>query len=237
MTDVADRWQLGAQAESYDAMRFRSFLGRFFEKRQKHALRRCLKRIGPVETLADLPCGTGRMLPLLREHATFLVACDVSEAMQQQAVRRMTGCENISYLLCDARSIPLGDGSVDGVVSVRLFMHLTPEQRATILCEFARVSRRWVIVEYGCDSAWHRVRRALRSALFRLLRHRQVYPGSASTAAIRQEAQQSRLAVRERFWTLRGLSESAFILMEKTALPIGLGTTPVPACGDHKPGQ
>jgi ubiquinone/menaquinone biosynthesis C-methylase UbiE len=227
-TDVSSRWQLAAQAESYDAMRFRGVLGHFFEKRQRRALRRCLKRIGPVETLADLPCGTGRMLPLLGQHATSVVACDVSEAMMQHAVRRMAGSGNIRYLLCDARSVPLGDGSVDAVVSVRFFMHLTPDQRAAILCEFARVSRRWVIVEYGCDSAWHRVRRALRSVLFRLVRHQRIYPGRASTDAIRQEAQRSQLAVRDRFWTLRGLSESAFILMEKTALPICTGATPVP---------
>jgi ubiquinone/menaquinone biosynthesis C-methylase UbiE len=221
MTDVADRWQLAAQAESYDAMRFRSVLGRFFEKRQKRALRRCLKRIGPVETLADLPCGTGRMLPVLAGHASTLLACDVSEAMMSHARQRMAGRDNVRHLLCDARNIPLPDGSVDCVVSVRFFMHLTAQERTAIFKEFARVSRRWVVVELGCDNAWHRCRRAIRSVLLFLILSRRKYPGRATIARIRQEAGLASLEVLKRFWTLRGLSESAFFLMEKRQAPAG----------------
>ena len=49
----------------------------------------------------------------------------------------------------DASKLPLGDGAVDCVFSNRLLHHiLVQKERAVILREFHRVSRRWVVVSF-----------------------------------------------------------------------------------------
>jgi ubiquinone/menaquinone biosynthesis C-methylase UbiE len=225
VVDVSQKWQSSEVASDYDASRFTNRVGRFFHSRQAKALAKCLDRIAPLNRVVDLPTGTGRMLPVIAECADAIIACDVSDAMMAEARKRVGPQEKVEFLHCDARSIPLPVGSVDCVVSVRFFMHLAGEQQLEILKEFARITRRWVIVEFGCDSAWHRFRRSIRSIVLSLLHRRRAYPGRSSAGEIRQAARAASLEVRGFFWTLRGLSESAFVLMEKSgSLASGAGS-------------
>ena len=48
----------------------------------------------------------------------------------------------------NAEALPLRNDSLDCVVSIRFMMHVDPATRVRMLREFARVSRRWVIVDY-----------------------------------------------------------------------------------------
>ena len=48
----------------------------------------------------------------------------------------------------NAEHLPLRNDSLDCVVCIRFMMHVDPVTRVRMLREFARVSRRWVIVDY-----------------------------------------------------------------------------------------
>ena len=64
-----------------------------------------------------------------------------NQAAGQQAVIR-------GYLQANAEHLPLRNDSLDCVVCIRFMMHVDAATRVRMLREFARVSRRWVIVDY-----------------------------------------------------------------------------------------
>ena len=215
-SDVTQRWQSAEVAETYEDERFTSLAGRFFHWSQCRALRRFLRQVGRIDVLADVPVGTGRLLPVLLASQRQVLAFDVSDAMMAQAKARMNGAAGIRFTKADARHLPLADQSVDAVTSIRFFMHLTEEQRAEILRELRRVTRRWVLVEYGCDNRWHRVRRMLRRLILRALGVLRTEVRQQPRRQILLEARQAGLDVRRWFWTARGLSESVLVLMERS---------------------
>lgn len=219
LPEVVNRWQSQRVADSYDAERFQGLLGRWFDRAQRRALGRCLARLGALEWLVDVPCGTGRMLPVWSMAGARCVAVDISRAMIGKAQCRVRG-EGVLFTCADAKSLPIADNGVDGVVSVRFLMHLSAEQRVAVLREFGRVASRWVVVEYGLESPWHKVRRTLRAAVLRMIGKRRTYPQATTWRQIHAEAQKAGLAVQACHWTARVLSQSVFVVM-RVADPVG----------------
>ncbi|MBE3123625.1 MAG: class I SAM-dependent methyltransferase [Planctomycetes bacterium] len=215
MSDTTERWQSRAVADSYDAERFCGPIGRWFDRAQKRALSRCLTCLGSGRVLADVPCGTGRMFPVLSRAAGLCIGLDVSVAMMAKA-RCREGSDRFRLVCADARALPMADASVDCVVSVRFAMHLASDERVAILREFGRVSRRWVVVEYGYDSAWHRIRGWMRTVLLWLGGRTRTYPQATLGRQIEEEARQADLHITDSFWTLPILSQSTLVVMAKT---------------------
>ncbi|MEX1201153.1 MAG: malonyl-ACP O-methyltransferase BioC [Methylophaga sp.] len=74
------------------------------------------------QNIVDLGAGTGRNLPLLKQHypAANIVAVDIAPAMLYQArsrmrqgIKRFWSDKSIQYLAGDAEALPLADNSVD----------------------------------------------------------------------------------------------------------------------------
>ncbi len=74
------------------------------------------------QTIVDLGAGTGRNLPLLKQHypTANIVAVDIAPAMLHQARRRMRQGikrflpdKSLQYLAGDAEALPLADNSID----------------------------------------------------------------------------------------------------------------------------
>ncbi|MDX1572461.1 MAG: malonyl-ACP O-methyltransferase BioC [Methylophaga sp.] len=74
------------------------------------------------QTIVDLGAGTGRNLPLLKQHypAANIVAVDIATAMLHQArskmrhgIKRFWPDKSVHYLAGDAEALPLADDSVD----------------------------------------------------------------------------------------------------------------------------
>lgn len=149
-------------AKDYETHRFAG--GRSARNRAKwRAITKALARAGDIRELLDLPTGTGRFVPGFLSAGLSLVGADISHEMMKQARAKAGDAPPAGmqgFLQCDAEALPLRDASFDAVASIRFFMHLTPQVRVAVLREFARVSRRWVIVDY-------RHRHALRNVLKR----------------------------------------------------------------------
>ncbi len=115
----------------------------------------------PGETVLDAPCGTGRLLPFLRQRGARVVWADAALAMLRQA--RAAG--DAEAVQADALALPFADRAVDGVVLFRFLHHLPPEQARQALAEACRVARRFVVVSHFHPCSAHAVRRALRGWL------------------------------------------------------------------------
>ncbi|HXJ61367.1 MAG TPA: class I SAM-dependent methyltransferase [Candidatus Dormibacteraeota bacterium] len=116
------------------------------DQNEKKCVRSLLQLVPAGSLLLDIPCGTGRFHELLRQHGCRILAADISEEMLSLA--RAAGLAE-DYLLGDAENLSLPDKSVDGVFCIRLFHHVgSPQTRLRLFQEFARVTRRWVLVSF-----------------------------------------------------------------------------------------
>lgn len=109
-------------------------------------------------TVLDIPCGTGRLIPLFQKWGHSVICGDISRDMMGQiaapyrylpAVRGLTQVE--------AEHLPLANDSVDYVVCLRLFHFELPSVIAkTMLREFARVARCGIVI-HGPIEQWRLV--------------------------------------------------------------------------------
>jgi len=142
-------------AAGYEAQRFGGRRGRVANWAERRTLERALLYLAPGSRVLDLPCGSGRMLDLLRLHR--VLAADVSPAMLAQARRRFP---RLAFVCCEAERLPFRDQAFDAVASVRMLQHLDAAERQRQLSEMARVAR-LVIVTYAAPDLLVRARLAL----------------------------------------------------------------------------
>jgi len=103
----------------------------------------------PIKNALDLPCGTGRIFPLLFSRNIQITGADISSEMMK--VARSKSIERSlqnGFIRCDAEYLPFRSSIFDSVFSIRFLFHLPVEVRQNALKEMARISRQWVIVDY-----------------------------------------------------------------------------------------
>lgn len=128
--------------------------------------RQLLEQVWPgeaQETVLDLPCGTGRLLPFLRERGHRVAQVDGALAMLQQAIADDVRGELV--LQANALQMPFADNSVDGVVMFRFLHHLPPEAAKAAIAEACRVARRFVVVSFFHPCSVHHLQRRMRQLL------------------------------------------------------------------------
>jgi SAM-dependent methyltransferase len=152
-----ERWCDPEVARTYDERRFAGRLGCAKHRQDARVLLDLLKEVGGVESLLDLPTGTGRMLPELAAAGYRAFGADLSRPMLLRAAVRAPG----RLAEAAAERLPFADGAFDAVVCVRFLFHLEdPGARRRVLTELARVARRALLGEVRWSAtAKHRVRR------------------------------------------------------------------------------
>lgn len=144
---------VGDVALHYDEIRQRTLYDRWKWRREHAAVGRALADLGPVESVLDLPTGTGRFLRQLgaRAPGARTVGADISLGMLAIASRHLTGehaSTSPSTLVgAEAERLPFADGTFDLVLSIRFFQHLPVGAVGPILAELCRVSRRGVVLQ------------------------------------------------------------------------------------------
>jgi SAM-dependent methyltransferase len=96
-----------------------------------------LERVPVGGLVADLGCGPGRDVALLREYGRRAVGVDLSSGMLALAATRAPGV----LALGDLRALPLRDGCCDGIWSSYALLHLDDAGLAQALREAHRVLR------------------------------------------------------------------------------------------------
>ena len=114
-----------------------------------------LLRRNRIESLLDMPVGTGRFFDLYPR--CEVVGVDLSEHMLAQAATRAgeSAAVSIRLLRASATALPLGDAQFDLVLCWR-FLHLLPaEVLPTVFAEMKRVCRGTICVQCYLRSPWH----------------------------------------------------------------------------------
>jgi ubiquinone/menaquinone biosynthesis C-methylase UbiE len=153
---VKSRYRHFMVATTYDSSRFLSAKGQKRNRLMLAAIQRAFDKavsLGtPIHDGLDLPCGTGRLFPWLLQRQLQFVGADISLEMMRTGQTKIATASNggapLGLVQCDGEYLPFQEESLDVVFSIRFIFHVPREQRVRILQEMARVSRRWLIVDF-----------------------------------------------------------------------------------------
>jgi FkbM family methyltransferase len=153
--ETIDRFNTPDAAAKYA----RSLVGSRTHEREVRCIRRALDGVGAGARVLDLPCGTGRLLPMLLEAGFHVTEADSSAHMIDRARETAEAIradpERVAYAVADVSRLPFDDGAFDAVVCNRLLHHFRePEARRKALAELSRVSRGPVVASFFCSEGW-----------------------------------------------------------------------------------
>ncbi len=153
-----------AQAEKYAARFDRGSRARI-DRREQRAVRKVFAGLADCRSVLDVPCGAGRFARTLGQGGRRVLGVDSALEILFHAQKR-AGRPGFRphFLQGDASRLPFPDNAVDAIFCNRLLHHiLKPEERAMILRELRRVSRRHVVVSFFDYQGFAGVRRLLKS--------------------------------------------------------------------------
>jgi len=141
-------YQDDSVAADYDSHRFKSRRRAARNQLKWKAIQFALKVAQPIKTILDIPCGTGRFTPDLAKQGYHIVGADISVPMMSEARKQDSGENLHGYVQADAENLPFPENSLDCIMSIRFMHHIDPATRIRILRDMARVSCRWLIIDY-----------------------------------------------------------------------------------------
>lgn len=137
-----------AAARSYHTKYEREFHKRVSNRTERALLERILARAGAVDSVLDVPSGTGRVSDIIARRARTVFEFDYSLEMvrllraSREGYSPRLGVATVFHL-------PFRDRTFDLVVSIRLSHHIPDvEGRLWHIEELLRVSRRYVLVTF-----------------------------------------------------------------------------------------
>ncbi|MDE2229134.1 MAG: methyltransferase domain-containing protein [Alphaproteobacteria bacterium] len=162
--DPTRHYQDAAVAANYDRARFSSLSGRLFNFLDRRAVRRALVDLSAGSTVADMPCGTGRLAEVALALGFAVHGVDIAPAMLAVARQRLAPFgDRFTVETADIRDRDQTH-RFDAVLSARFLMHFPPDEQRTLVGAMARVAHRRLVLTHGIDTPLHRLRRALKRA-------------------------------------------------------------------------
>ncbi len=190
------------------------------DRREVACLRRALDAIPRGSNVLDLPCGSGRLLPLLLEKGARVTGADYSQHMLANArcnwetVRGALAGDvpAVSFVQCDALQTGFADGEFDAVVCHRLLHHFSDSPtRVRALRELSRISSGPVIVSFFNAHALDAVKRRL---INRLRRHDPTDRIPISPRKFRNNVREAGLRIVSQHPVWRGISPLCILVLE-----------------------
>lgn len=153
---ILDRYNSPQGAASYSGKFEKHWTERFNNRREQKLVRRLLHQIPEADRTGlalDMPCGYGRLYPLVREVMPRVVEGDWSFHLLRTARARMDSMEEAGaprgFIRGTALALPFADRAFDLVLSVRLSHHISSrDERHQYVREVLRVSGKWVLFTY-----------------------------------------------------------------------------------------
>jgi len=208
-------YQSKAVVEAYDDRRFKGGLAGPKTERKWRMILAATRGLKDIGTVLDLPCGTGRFTSRILAHGWRLINGDISGPMLAKAREYAAGHANhIGSARMSAERLPFPDASLDLVLSIRFLMHVPKDVRIRIFREYARVTRRWVVLDvrhkYCLNLWWKKFRRAL-GLRVKVPEHRY------GNAELRADLGEAGLRIERKVWNWRPFSEKLVLLCEKAS--------------------
>jgi len=149
-----EEWNSTEKIEKYHKKRYNSFDQKVVDKREKQIVKKIFNKFELNGSILDIPCGYGRFHSLLNQFGEIHAADNGKLIAKYQE-------ENVglskSTTICDASDMPYKNNSFDIVFSFRLIQHIhNRDERINIYKEFARVSKKWVIISLYVDTTIHK---------------------------------------------------------------------------------
>jgi len=210
---VKKSYQSNDVAHRYDNKRFKESQRKQLLNRQlMTALTGVLSYIretgGRIDSLLDMPCGTGRAFPILISKRINFIGADISKEMMLQS-RLDPGLKAVPLIQCDGAKMPFKDNSFNVITSLRFLTTFIPQEaRGPIFREMNRIGRGWVIIE--CRHA--NILSVTGEWLFQNLLHRPPRFNYFSRDAIKQELAKAGIKL-ERIFCPYGLFSNKWLLL------------------------
>ena len=222
-------YQSAEVARDYENHRFRTPRRQRRNARKWNAIQKALALADGIQSIVDLPCGTGRFTGHLARAGYEVVGSDISVEMMREAAA-IPGVQHANikgYVRADAEAMPFATKSIDCLMSIRFLFHVDPQTRRRMLREFGRVSRRWIVADY-------RHKYSLRYGVWKLARLLRLHSRPferVSLKAMRMEFEDAGLRVVKIVPVRRFLSDKWVVLAESghtdpESLAIKLRDTP-----------
>ena len=165
-TEYALNYQTVERAKRYNLKYRKQPFKKWSTHRELRLLRHFLKDQPDCGIILDIPSGGGRLSEPLAEKAKLLLEADVAVGQVLYGLSLSPGRDHQVWINASAFHLPLGPGSVDGAVCIRLSHHLaSPEERERLLREMIRVSKSFTIFSffdfYSLKNVLRRIRRPI----------------------------------------------------------------------------
>ena len=185
-------------------------------RRNVHKWRTILRALAladGVRSILDVPCGTGRFIGGLARSGYDVVGADIASEMMRVAREQLGPMPRVlGFVRADAEQLPFPSGAFDCVMSIRFLFHVDASTRVAILRDMARVSRRWLVLDYRHKYAYRyvmwKVRHALRLTRAPLER--------VSRASLQRECDAAGIRIVRIFPVTRVFSDKWIVLGEKS---------------------
>lgn len=161
------------RADTARSYRARKNVATWRNRREWHCIEAALGRMPPGSRVLDLPCGSGRLLPLLAAKGWQVTAADASAHML--AVARAAYGDNtrggaaradVCFEQCEVLDTGFPARSFDAVICNRLLHHYpSASLRRAALQELARIAAGPLVVSYFSNRSLAALRFHLRHAL------------------------------------------------------------------------
>ena len=140
------------------------------DQREKDAILRCVSYLPKGGHVLDFPCGTGRLLNILKNTEFRVSGADAAEAMLALAdenTNRGAVTPEVALYQRDVFNSGFQDNEFDAVVCNRLFHHFKEsDDRKRALSELRRISKGPLIISFfnsfSLSMSWRRFSKALR---------------------------------------------------------------------------
>lgn len=111
----------------------------------------------PGESVLDVPCGAGRLLPeLAGRFGHEVLQADHAMAMLRESAAHG---RRVAAVRADALAMPFAARTVDGVVVFRFLHHLTHDDQRLVVAEACRVASRFVVISFFHPCSAHQLQR------------------------------------------------------------------------------
>jgi 2-polyprenyl-3-methyl-5-hydroxy-6-metoxy-1,4-benzoquinol methylase len=136
-------------------------------RRELACIERALEGLAPGARVLDLPCGSGRLEPVLARRGFEVTAADYSEPMLAAARRHTeSAAARVRFRREDILSTTFADAEFDAVICNRLLHHYPEaELRRAVLAELARICRGRLVVSFYWNLALSALRFHLRNRI------------------------------------------------------------------------
>lgn len=165
--NTAERYQADEYAEIYkqeyvSGRSFKHIRSRLIAHFERKTIDDVLTRMSLSGKVLDVPCGTGKLGPILSNYPVKVTAGDISKSMMKYAQAEYDSEKFDGFEECDVCNFKFSDNAFDAIVCLRLFQRLPKEIRLQALNEMARVVTHSLVISYSRSTMWQKTKNALR---------------------------------------------------------------------------